>query len=218
MFFLYDNGSTDNTREMLEQFNYCTYLMNWDIFPGQKTAYDHAIRTFGTTSMWMAFIDADEFLYSKEGKLSDALTEYEYASAVAVHWLLFGSNGKEEYSDAPVVTRFTKRAAAVNPHVKSIVQPRYVNGIGPNVHTFDVQGDVVDEKQRHLINCRYALQENGTADKFAINHYHTKSKGEYREKCLRGRADTGEMRDFESSFKAHDVNEVEDLYLFNKRK
>jgi hypothetical protein len=26
MFFIYDNGSTDNLREILKPFNYCTYL------------------------------------------------------------------------------------------------------------------------------------------------------------------------------------------------
>jgi len=224
MFFIYDNGSTDNLREILKPFNYCTYLIDWPLHPGQKAAYADCIQRFSNTCEWLAFIDADEFLYCRDKRtVATVLNEFHYASAIAVHWLLFGSNGEieadgktDDGEDIPVVCRFIRRAKDVNPHVKSIVRTSCLNGVGYDVHCFDVIGDIVDEKHLHLPK-HYSLDYNGTADVLAINHYHTKSKEEYKQKCLRGRADTGEVRDFESSFAAHDVNEVKDTVLRRKR-
>ncbi len=215
-FIIYDNESTDNLDDALSPFKYCTYVLNWPVFPGQKTAYADALKRFGNTTKWMAFIDADEFLWSPTTTVAVELEKFDYAAAVAVNWLLFGSNANSAYEDKPVVERFTRRADGVNPHVKSIVQPSLVKGIGVNVHTFDLDGPVVDEKHRHLDSDNYALHPGGSAERLAINHYHVKSYEEYKEKCQRGRADTGELRDFVTSFEAHDRNDVEDTRLLIK--
>jgi glycosyltransferase involved in cell wall biosynthesis len=218
-FFIYDNESTDNTLKILQEWE-SVHIIPWSIRPGQMAAYSDALRAFDGEARWLAFIDADEFLYSPTGrKIPDVMRDYEYAAAVGVHWKLFGSNGHTKYSPEPVVKRFTMRAEAINPHVKSIVQTGLDARVGNDPHSFRVNGCVVDEYHRQL-ETEYAVSENGTADILAINHYHTKSKAEYKKKCDIRRADTGTLRvnervSFDTMFKAHDCNEVEDLYACN---
>lgn len=220
-FFLYDNESTDNLREVLRPYKPWVHTIDWPVHPGQKLAYSHALDNFGTCGDidWIAFIDADEFLYARTDKsIKEILSEYEHAGAVAVNWLMFGSNGHTYYSDEPVVKRFTKRASTVNPHVKSIVHTGMCASVGNDVHTFFVEdGPVVNEAGMPVGVKHYALSENPRADLLAINHYHTKSREEYRERCYRARADTGGSRDFDSSFDAHDANDVVDEVLYRKR-
>lgn len=217
-FFLYDNESTDNLREVLRPYSYCTHVIDWPGVAAQKGAYNHALTTFGHRADWMAFIDLDEFLYARGIKtVKVCLEESSHAACVAVNWLMFGSNGHTAYSEEPVVKRFTKRASTVNPHVKSIVQPGMTLSVGNDVHTFVVNGIIVNERGMPIGNPHYALSEYPSADILAINHYHTKSREEYRERCYRARADTGGSRDFDSSFDAHDANDVVDDTLYRKR-
>lgn len=211
-FHIYDNGSTDDTLKNLQKHE-DVYIIPWHVYPGQMSAYQDALQTF-TDVKWIAFIDADEFLYSPTGKsLPEVLEKYDYASAVAVHWLLFGSSGHKKKSAEKVSVRFTKRANEVNPHVKSIVQTGRYAKVGPTVHAFNVDGGAVDELHRQL-PYDYSVIPKGTADILAINHYHTKSKEEYEQKLKRRRADNGRLRRADS-FEAHDVNEVEDLFVHN---
>jgi len=64
-----DNGSTDNTDEVLAPFvaegsvtaiSWMTF--DYDLF-AQRRAYAHALSNFGPDFRWMAFIDLDEFLF-----------------------------------------------------------------------------------------------------------------------------------------------------------
>jgi len=210
-FYIYDNNSVDSTRTLLTTTykDFVTYT-HWLAEPGQLGAYVDCLNKYGKETEWLAFVDSDEFIYSLE-PLRDALKQYEYASALAIHWRLFGSNGHKKKEQGLVVERFTKRAEEVNPHVKSIVRPEFtIYPLDP--HAFKVEGTVVDERHLHL-GPHYAVSPDGTAGKLAIYHYHTKSEEEARARWARPRADIGERRDFDTHFPAHDVNEVQDLTL-----
>lgn len=218
MFYLFDNESTDNTKKVLEPYSdYITYKF----VPGNAVQFP-TINTFieehRTDSRWVAFIDADEFLFSpKEEDLKELISiafDKRVISGIAAHWLLFGSNGHLKYTDDPVTRRFTKREGVVNPHVKSIMKMSDVHRLNGNVHCFTAALNIVDEKLNILPN-QYAQHTPATADILRVNHYVTKSKEECDIRRALPRADTGELRsnDF---FDAHNRNDAEDFEILKR--
>ena len=100
-FFLYDNDSSDNTRKILEKYIRAGYV-ELIPYPGvakQLPAYNDAIAKHRYDCRCIAFIDADEFLYScnKLKSIRDVCNEifhdYPSAGGIAVNWRMFGSSG-----------------------------------------------------------------------------------------------------------------------------
>ena len=66
-FYLYDNESPDNQAEVAKPY-VAAGLVDYFPFPGlkkQASAYKNAVKRFKFFSRYMAFIDADEFIYPK---------------------------------------------------------------------------------------------------------------------------------------------------------
>ena len=233
-FFITDNGSDDGTVEILEryvkkglvtlqidktvpvQMKCYKYWLN-KVYEAQAKVVRQQPSEFGKY-FWIAFIDVDEFLFSPGGaRLPDILKNYENAGAVAVHWVLYGSfrmtNEAGHYPEGGkfdlVTYRFRHRAKEVNPHIKSIVSTRWIAKPHINPHAFKLLKPAQDENG-NVLGKNYALCTGGTADILRINHYHTKSREEAEKRWKIPRADTGALRDFENSFKAHDTNEMYD--------
>ena len=66
-FYLYDDGSTDNPREVLEPYIEAELV---DYFPvtGENMiipVYNDAVRRFKFAARYMAFLDVDEFIFPK---------------------------------------------------------------------------------------------------------------------------------------------------------
>lgn len=138
---------------------------------------------------WVALLDTDEFivLLDKEVNIKQYLKKYEAYGAVALNWLMFGSNGHEKTQKSQLES-FTQSCPShsANKHIKSIVQPskflstnnmHYVQSIHPtvNVNNKKVKGSfnnppIIDKIMR-------------------INHYVTRSKEDYELKKLRGPGD-----------------------------
>lgn len=228
-FYLYDNGSDDNTKEMALSYENVTLLD----FPmtsrfKQFFVFNDALSRYKLQSDWIAFMDADEFLFCPDGtKLPERIAKYQGASGVAVHWVMYGSGGKLEYENAPITTRFTMRAKEVNKHCKSIIKTKEGLCVGSNPHTFrtlsvhGISNKIVDERMRRM-PLEYAVTDDGTVDKLRINHYHVKS---YEEAKLRWPLRTQFHYEnertwdrFEESFKAHDTNEIHDPILVDWQK
>jgi len=220
-FYLYDNGSEDTPREVVTDYHE-QGMITWHQVFGigkQREAYDHCIGHHKEDTEWCAFIDIDEFLWSVKNITvrDDIRAKYEIdnVSVIAVHWLLFGSCGHTAYDAQPVVQRFTRRAAAVNPHVKSIVRMSDAICMANDAHTFRVKNTAIDENYNELAK-DYALSSPATASVLAINHYVTKSRQECLVRRATPRADSGAIRE-QGFFEAHDCNDVEDLRLARMR-
>lgn len=185
----------------------------------QLVNYQSVLEWYEGTSEWIAFIDADEFLFAPGNSLRDGLKDMPPdIGAYAVNWTLFGSNGHKFKTEGLVVERFTKRSDKFNPHVKSIVRPSLIKSVGKNPHCFYLKDDARGTRgylsYQHILPKEYALMHEPISSPFRLNHYHTKSEIEYRKKKLYPRADNGELYSIErvdEMFKAHDCNDVEDL-------
>jgi len=211
-FYLYDNGSTDHTKELLlpyMQSGEVTYSYN-TMDMCQMACYYNALTAYRDQSKWMAFIDLDEFLFAPNGVLKTRLKDFEQYAGIAVNEVFFGSNGHQKRPSGGVLLNYTHRGEMVNKHVKSIVQPQFTLCPAGNPHSFlYAQGGAVNE---HKKPCPGPFNEPATAELFRVNHYWVKSKEEYEIKLTRGRADVP-SRDPKFRYTTGIGRKLEDVFL-----
>lgn len=232
-FYLYDNDSDDDTREVLRPYAE-ENLVNYFVVPGelaQMPAYNDAVRRFRFATRYMAFIDCDEFIFPKNGQgitevVDEVLSAKPQAAGLAINWQIFGSNNLEtvDYSKG-VLERFTRRAPSDwfepptpttlpvgNIHIKTIANPRFVRYIVNPHYAYYFEGkfavNTAGERVTHWGN------EPVLADKLVVNHYITKSKEEFQNKMGRGRTgvdakeiDTVDMSAFEKNDRNDELDE-----------
>jgi hypothetical protein len=134
-FYLFDNGSSDNTPEILAPFIKYGFVtcIHWPVFPGQTDAYNYAIRMYGHTSEWMAFFDIDEFFVLKAHRtLPEFLAGLQECDQLLVFWRFFGHSGHLSRPPGFVIENYTACEDAPIFVVKSIVRPKTV--ITAHVH------------------------------------------------------------------------------------
>lgn len=211
-FYIYDNGSTDGTREILQPY-IDSGVVDYKYFPGQKmqlAAYDDCLALHRYDARWLAFIDIDEFIVPQsDPSAADFLKRFEQFPAVEINWLIFGSNGEKESSDRPVMERFTRHSKGdhiLNRHVKSIVNPRRIfNMIGCH-EAARINGKAADSHGNPVtVSFRDRTPQQ---DVIRINHYAVKSLREFRDKQARGRASGRQRPVPDSYFTQYDLNDL----------
>ncbi|MCB2216506.1 glycosyltransferase family 2 protein [Desulfofustis glycolicus] len=112
-FYLIDNGSTDASSLLVQPYveKGLVDLVHDPRPYRQWFAYDeHFLPKIRNETKWIAVIDADEFLYPRHGgTLAETLRAREDIDALAVPWLLFGSNGHLAQPEQ-IVDSFLQRA------------------------------------------------------------------------------------------------------------
>ena len=97
-FYIYDNESTDCTKEVLAPYIE-SGIVDYTFFPGhrrQLAAYDDCLDRHRTDARWIAFIDLDEFIVPVQDRtIPEFLNRFEDFPAVVINWLLYGSGGAE---------------------------------------------------------------------------------------------------------------------------
>lgn len=214
--YLYDNSSPDNSAEEARRAG--GDRVSIEPCPGhpvQETAHLRCLRAHQTDCRWIAFLDIDEYLVT-HAPLVETLQAYEEYPALCPHWVLFGSNGLDDFDARPVPLRFTRSQADVNQHVKSIVDPvRTRTDHWVTAHRFFHSGAPVDENRKPIAEFD-SIPPNPTGNILYVAHYVTKSKAECWERRSRPRPDTGEYRyNVPEFFAAHDRNEKENLDVVN---
>jgi hypothetical protein len=200
-FFLYDHESTDRSNEVLAPYveDGIVLIHHWPVYPGQIEALNDCIERHREDSRWIAFIDIDEFLFSPTGKrLPDILREFEQHPGVVASWVMYGTSGHLKKPPGLVIENYTRRKEyppGAKEHVKSIVDPRQIEGCRSG-HFFDYRdgGVAVDEEHRPHIEPPRSMFGPVTFSKLRVNHYCRRSWEEYQRKLSRPRADTGELR------------------------
>ena len=212
-FFFYDNGSTDNTRAVLEPY-INKGIVEYVFFPGyrkQIAAYDDCIERHRFDTRWLAFIDLDEFIVPvKHATVTEFLQDMDCAG-VEINWLTYGSSGQVEKSDSPVMKRFTKHSFfehPINRHVKSIIDPRRVYCMSGCHEASRLSGVIVDS-HGNAVTENFKRREP-QHDIIRINHYAVKSRQEFLEKQARGRASGKQRTVPDDYFARYDLNDVEE--------
>lgn len=206
--YVYDNSDANDLADLPSRHPVGrVHVRHWPGKRRQVPAYNHFLGA-ADGHTWAAFLDVDEFLVlRKHGDVKSLLKEHCRRGALGVNWLLFGSSGKAAYEPGCVVSRFRRRGAHVNPHVKSIVRVADVREM--DVH--NPSSLVWGTHQRDTSGRAFSGSQhpNGPTDVAVIHHYFTKSHGEFLQKRARGMATSTGIRGLDE-FARHDENEVED--------
>lgn len=213
-FYVYDNESTDGTREILQPYIE-QGIVEYKYWPGyrmQLAAYDDCLAQHRYETRWLAFIDLDEFIVPvRDAMIPDFLHRFEQFSAVEVNWLIYGSGGATEKLPGTMMQRFRRHSQPDHPlnrHVKSIVDPRRVfNMIGCH-EAARITGTTADSHGQPVThNFRERTPQQ---DVIRINHYAVRSFAEFVEKQQRGRASGTRKTVPTEYFKRYDLNDIEE--------
>jgi hypothetical protein len=198
-FYLYDNESTDNTKEVL-----APYIQNGTVeytyfhgkgFLTQTKAYANAVRRFKNKVKWLAVIDLDEFIVPvSKPKIIDVVNEFQdklwktkrkRLFGFSIHWVLYGYGGHREKPDGLVIENFRKSGGA-NVCIKTISNPRAAFFLSPlSLHTpiyLDLAFGFTETAEG------FPWSATISVNTIRVNHYFTKSYEEYVQKLLRNKA------------------------------
>lgn len=101
-FYLYNNNSTDNYKEVLEEYinRGIVTLIEWPIEQGQIQAYKHFSDNYWNESQWVSFLDIDEFYVPKKDKtLLEWIKRNDKFPVLLVYWKMFGTSGHSIHDD-----------------------------------------------------------------------------------------------------------------------
>ena len=205
-FYLYDNGSTDDTRQILEPYIAAGTVV-YRLVTGramQLPVYNDAICQAYNRSHWLALIDLDEMLVPVQAdSVAELLRDYEEHAALGVNWVTFDSNGHEHRPTAGgglAIANYTTvhHDAHDREHgvrtIKTILNPRKVL-LMTHVHYARYQNNELTVSENHEPFPGHDTPYHSSA-KIQLNHYYTRSREEYELKLSVRRADTGELRAF----------------------
>jgi hypothetical protein len=218
-FYIYDNDSTDNLKEVLLPYIKDVGYVEYIYYPGKNRQIymcNDAVKRSEKDTFWLAVIDTDEFIVPlSTSTLPEFLRDFEDVPGLEINWLLYGSNGHKNKTEGLVMERFKTHALPeyfVNRNVKSIHNPRAV--FYANAHNAVYFGNKISVNTDKEPNIRHFLDRNGCFDKIVINHYFTRSLEEYLLKQRAGRADYGDpkYRDM-NLFNEQDRNDIYDTTM-----
>ncbi len=212
-FYIYDNESTDCTKEVLAPYIE-SGVVEYVFFPGEKrqlAAYDDCFERHRLEMRWLAVIDLDEFIVPMQDQsIPDYLHRMEEFSVVEINWLVYGSGGAKKKEPGGVMERFRRHSLPehrLNTHVKSICDPRRVCTMTGCHEAARISGRAADS---HGVPVRKARADRAPQqDVIRINHYAIKSYEEFLAKRARGRARVNTLRDM-GYFERYDLNDIEE--------
>jgi O-antigen biosynthesis protein len=195
-FFLYDNGSSDAGRDLINRssFAHDVTLTDWPERPGQLSAYNHFRVNHAREFTWAAFIDIDELIMPLTGgSIRTILSRriYRPFAAILFQWLVFGPCGHDRRPEGLVIENYTRRlpeSAHASRHVKTLVRTEHLLGIDYTPHAAECSGPACNSRGDEVLP--YAIQPTECHDVMVVNHYFTKSREEWGFKRRRGRGDS----------------------------
>ena len=212
-FYIYDNESSDNTKEILVPYIE-SGLVEYVFWPGKKQqlpVYDDCLDKRRLDAHWIAVIDLDEFIVPiKDKTIPEFLKRFETFSAVEINWLIYGSGGAGKKEAGEVMERFKHHSVpnhVLNRHVKSIINPRRIFSFTGCHEAARIFGRSADSHGVPI--SKNFRNREPQQDVICINHYAVKSYEEFMEKSARGRARSKNLRDI-NYFYRFDLNDIKE--------
>ncbi|GHU71051.1 hypothetical protein FACS189413_12250 [Bacteroidia bacterium] len=226
-FIIYDNESNDHTKEVLQPY-IDSGEVDYIFYPGilkrpvQAKIVDEAVRRYRNKTKWIAVVDVDEFIIPVQtGNILNTIADIEKdlgkkINALAINWVMYGYNGHRVKPGGLVIENYTKHDG-INPHIKSIVNPRFV--IRYHIHNA-IYLFAIPARNEKGIAVREGVVQNLSdisIEKIRINHYYTKSYEEHIQKIGRYHAmlniQEEEIPVFDPEFMSHHEDRIMDKYI-----
>jgi len=165
------------------------------VVPMQDHIYSECMRLFGPLHKWMAVIDADEYIETRNGEtLHGILKEFEVegVGALAMNWRLHNSNNVLKRPES-VRKAFTSCAADPtgpppdrwrdNRLVKSIVRTALYEDPPYSPHLFrTINGTRTVGEHMDVLEDKCCLRTPITRDRIALHHFTLRSREQFEEK------------------------------------
>jgi len=161
---------------------------------------------------WIAFLDCDEFIVlKKHNNIKELIEEYkDRTNVLALNWTMFGNMGKLTRENNSLVKTFKMRNSGIDKHVKVLVNARSKERMQLPHNT---EREAIDTNGRQFYGPH---NEYGPMDVAYINHYYSKTKEDWINRCKRGRADCNLFAELNEWDEAIHLNrDVEDLSAYN---
>lgn len=175
-FYLIDNGSTDDSKNVLNEF-IDQGIVTYRYLPERHAQVKHYRQicqeeSLSTKTQWILVCDIDEFFFGVHRPLADTLRHMEQHPIIQSNWLMFGTHLDTHPPDIRVA--LTERQPHLHILTKYIFQPSRVHNPIQSIHVHSLLN-------RHHIT----HTEN---DMIHLNHYPLQSR-EYFEKVKMNRGD-----------------------------
>lgn len=183
-FYLYNNRSQDNYKEVLTPYinQGIVELVEWPYESTsvehwtriQCSAYNDAIKKSTKTSRWLAVLDIDEFIVPvQHNHLAPFLANYERYGGVIIHWQMFGTSNVEKIPDDKLmIETLTWKAGEMygeNALVKSIFHPKDVKEMrDPHKAEYKKKKYQVNTRKQRIPNSNNTIYD---LEQIRINHY-----------------------------------------------
>ena len=196
--FVFDNDSTDETAAILDVAarSHGVTPIPWpsrERESPQITAYNFALKRHAARFEWVCFFDCDEFLVLKEdADIHAFLGRFDATvGAVAINWLTFGSGGRIT-SDYQLVTETFRTGAPAgagnNRHIKTVARVASVQRMGIHDCVLSTGRYIHPDGEPLVMPRKRGIAKRIDHSLAQLNHYQVKSKADFEEKVLRGRA------------------------------
>lgn len=221
---VFDNMSTDRTREMLERIHAANPLVTVETWNPtvdvQRQAYNRGLEIMTAEDVeWCTFTDADEFigngLPASDETFATMLGRHNKHCAVALHWAIFGSSGHVAQPEGLIQENFLYRAGngfSPNRHIKSVVRPKYTMG-AHHAHGFSLDHPyytVGGEEVQWRLPYAYTVNVPDLQG-WRLNHYFCQWRDRWDAKIERSKVrGKGSVTRTEDHWIEHDRNEVFD--------
>lgn len=217
-FYLINDSSTDTSVELIQPYInsgiITIFHSNCDYFLGrQRAMYNQYILPHISETQWLMIVDMDEYVWSKQSR--DLKTVFELCnrfSQVQFNHTLFGSNGHIKQPEGGLVRNFTKRSrerpSQFAQNLKYAINTDFMFSSLNIHHANSIDPAYMEKEFFQILGEPY----------FLMNHYSCQSLDFWNNvKCTRGDGDHYLVRTMDH-FHLYDVNEVEDLDLWEQNK
>ena len=198
-FYLYNNNSTDNYKDVLKPYieDGVVDLIDWPRQQAQIPAYIDCVKRFRDTTKWIGFIDIDEYIVpKKDDSIYDFLKKFnQKRGSVVLYWKVFGTSGRmDRDSNGLVCEDFITCWSKYDTIGKCFYNCNYdfapeLKENGALHHIMWTKCKNVKLPPVNMDNKICVLNQNpvkGGDFPIHINHYFTKSYEEYLEKSGKG--------------------------------
>lgn len=226
-FYLYNNNSDDDFREVLRPYvlGGVITLIDWPQPHSQRWAYKDCYTRFRSECNWIGFLDADEFVCPKyETDINDWLRRFDRFPSVMISYLMFGTGGRVEHDyGKDVIEQYHVCSRNLAPYGKCFVNTRF------EVHEQEWENQYflhhfymlypifgrqlrtppVDQFGRmHRFNSPFLTGIPKQRANIYVNHYWTKAWNLYKGKIKRGDAwyASNPREDYQYFFQTEDEN------------